>query len=313
MKAVWWFRTIMMFVYLSLLLMAVGALVGFIFNSNFIYWSLAFLAISLFICFFSYYNSKQMALKANKVRIIRREDNPRLYDMVAELAQKSGLPMPEVGISYTPVANAFATGRNPENAAVVATSGILDLLPDDELRGVLAHEMSHVRNRDILVMGIASAISIVISYVSQMAWYAAIFSRDSENRGMIMLAALAAQIVVPFAALLIQLGISRNREYLADESGARLINDPMALARALQHLERQNDATVQSYTLEDMARKDRNTPDATLNICTNRNYAHMWISNPLKKKGILESMFSTHPSTESRVARLTELAQKMGQ
>ncbi len=311
MKAVWWFRTIMMFVYMSLLLMAVGALIGFIMKSNFLYWSMAFLAISLCVCFFSYYKSKELALKANKVRIINRNDNPRLYDMVADLAQKANLPMPEVGISYTPVANAFATGRNPKNAAVVATTGILDLLPDNELRGVLAHEMSHVKNRDILVMGIASALSIVISYVSQMAWYAAIFSRDSENRGAIMLAAMAAQILVPLAALMIQLGISRNREYLADESGARLINDPKALADALMHLERQNDSTIRNYDLDDMARKNRNSPDATLNICTNRNYAHMWISNPLKKKGFLESMFSTHPTTESRVERLNKLAKEL--
>ena len=305
----WQFRTMMMFIYMTALLMLVGGIIGFFLNQgNWMYFSLIMLFISLAICFYSYFRSKEMALKANHARIISRGEEPRLYDIVQELAERAGLPMPEVGIVESMLPNAFATGRNPQNAAVVATRGILDLLPDNELRAVLAHEMSHVKNRDILVMGVASALAVVISFAARVTYFAAFFSSDRENRGVMILIALAAQILVPIAALLIQLGISRSREFLADESGAKLINDPLALADALEHLERRTDTVVTSYTLE--GQDIRTSPTAAM--MTDRNHAHMWIVNPLKKIS-LGSLFSTHPSTEERVRRLRELAKKMQQ
>ncbi len=306
-----WLRTGVMFVFMTALLMLVGGIVGYFLGGYWMIGTAVMLAISLLICFVSYYKSKDMALKANHVKIIFRSEQPRLYDMVQELADKAGLPMPEVGIVDSPLPNAFATGRNPENAAVVATTGILDLLPDDELRGVLAHEMSHIKNRDILVMGIASALAIVISYAARITWYLAFFgsgnNRDN-NRGIIILIALAAQILVPFAALLIQMGVSRSREYLADESGGILINDPRALARALDHLDKGSAPLVMNYTLE--GQDPRTNPTAA--IMTNSNYAHMWISNPLKKEGFWQSLFSTHPPMQDRIDRLNKLADKMG-
>ena len=305
-----WLRTGVMFVFMTALLLLVGGIIGLFIGDRqaWPYIMAVMLAISLLVCFISYYKSKDMALKANHARIVTRSEEPRLYDLVKELSETAGLPMPEVGVVESPLPNAFATGRNPKNAAVVATRGILDLLPDDELKGVLAHEMSHVKNRDILVMGIASALAIVVSYAARITWYMAFFgSGDRENRGLMVLIALAAQILVPFAALLIQLGVSRSREYLADETGGRMINDPRALARALDHLEKGTAPLVTNYTLE--GQNPRTNPTAAM--MTNTNYAHMWIANPLKKSG-WQSLFSTHPPMEERIARLNKLADQMG-
>ena len=305
-----WLRTGVMFVFMTALLLLVGGIIGLFIGDRqaWPYIMAVMLAISLLVCFISYYKSKDMALKANHARIVTRSEEPRLYDLVKELSETAGLPMPEVGVVESPLPNAFATGRNPKNAAVVATRGILDLLPDDELKGVLAHEMSHVKNRDILVMGIASALAIVVSYAARITWYMAFFgSGDKENRGVMVLIALAAQILVPFAALLIQLGVSRSREYLADETGGRMINDPRALARALDHLEKGTAPLVTNYTLE--GQNPRTNPTAAM--MTNTNYAHMWIANPLKKAG-WQSLFSTHPPMEERIARLNKLADQMG-
>ena len=304
-----WMRTGVMFIFMTALLVAVGAIVGMCLGEGFwIYGTLIMLGVSLIICFYSYFRSKEMALKANHARIVTRSEEPRLYAIVEELATRANLPMPEVGVVESPLPNAFATGRDPKHAAVVATRGILDLLPDDELRGVLAHEMSHVKNRDILVMGIASALAIVVSYAARITWYMAFFSSgDKENRGVIILVAIAAQILVPFAALLIQMGVSRSREYLADESGARLINDPRALARALDHLEKGAAPIIMNYTLE--GQNPRTNPTASM--MTDANHAHMWIINPLKKVR-WQSLFSTHPDTQSRIDRLNKLADKMG-
>lgn len=301
----WRFRTGLMFIAMSAILMALGALISFALGSMWFYGAGIMLAISLIFCLFSYYKSKEMALKANGARIVTEAEYPRLYAIVREVAEKADLPMPQVGVVETNTANAFATGRNPKNAAVVATTGLMDLLPDDELRGVIAHEMSHVKNRDILVMSVASALAVIISYVSRMAYWAALFSDDRENKGAIILIALVAEIFVPFAALLIQLGISRNREFLADESGARMIGDPRALARALDHLERGNESTFTSYTLDDH-KDDRHNP------VNDYDYAHMWISNPVKKQGFLSKLFSTHPPMSERIARLNKIADEMG-
>ncbi len=288
----WRLRTAAMFAAMTGLLVVIGMLVGYLFGSM---WTglAVMLGVSVLFNVFSFFFSKKMALSANKVRIVTRDEAPRLYDIVERLSQKAGLPMPEVGISSLPMPNAFATGRNPRNAAVVATQQILDLLNDDELEGVMAHELSHVKNRDILVMSVASTMASLVAYVTRMAVWASLFSGDDNNNGLGFAIAILADILLPIAAMLVQLGVSRNREYLADESGARLTGKPMALANALLKLESGCSARSNSYD--------------------NPSCANMWISNPFGKKrgSFLMNLFRTHPSTEDRVAKLRKLDQEI--
>ena len=280
-----------MFVAMTGILVALGSLVGYIFHNT---WTGFFvmLGISLAITFVSFFFSKKMALAANKVHLVTREEEPRLYNTVEKLAKKAGLPMPEVGVSEVPMPNAFATGRSPSDAAVVATRPLLHMLNDEELEGVLAHELSHVKNRDILVMSFAAAMASMISFVTRMAVWSSVFSGDNRD-GSGLLIAILADLTLPFAAMLVQLGISRNREYLADESGARLTGKPMALASALT-------------ALETGCSSSQNTYD-------NPSCANMWISDPYgKKKSIsFAGLFRTHPSTEDRIARLKKLDEEL--
>ena len=309
MKLFWRVRTLSMFAIMTLILMGLGAIISVLFMDNWMIGMVIMAAVSLLMCFISYYKSKELALAHARARIISEEECPRLFAIVREVAEKAELPMPEIGISPEMSPNAFATGRNPQNAAVVCTEGILNLLPDDELRGVIAHEMSHVKNRDILVMSIASALASIISYVARMMWWMAFLTPSSKddngNRLIFIAVTLAAQIFVPIAALLVQLGISRNREYLADETGAMIIKDPRALARALDHLERGNEA-VQAYREAHPRSNDRNNP------ANDYDYAHMWIADPLKKGSLISRLFSTHPPMSERIERLNKLAEKMG-
>lgn len=281
-----------MFVAMTGILVALGSVIGAIFKNT---WTgfYIMLGISLLITFVSYFFSKKMALAANKVHLVTREEEPRLYNTVERLAQKAGLPMPQVGVSEVPMPNAFATGRGPSDAAVVATRPLLHMLNDDELEGVLAHELSHVKNRDILVMSFASAMASIISFVTRMAVWSAIFSGNNRD-GASLAIAIVADLTLPFAAMLVQLGISRNREYLADESGARLTGKPMALASALTTLERGCSSSQNNYD--------------------NPSCANMWISDPYGKKrasSFFSGLFRTHPSTEDRVARLKQLDEEI--
>ena len=279
-----------MFVAMTGILVALGSVIGAIFDHT---WTgfYIMLGISLLITFVSFFFSKPMALSANKVHIITREEEPRLYDTVYKLSQKAGLPMPEVGISEVNMPNAFATGRGPSNAAVVATRPLLNLLSDEELEGVLAHELSHVKNRDILVMSVASAMASMITFVTRMAVWGALFNDRENPSGLII--AIIAELTLPFAAMLVQLGISRNREFLADESGARLTGKPMALASALVRLETGCSASSNNYS--------------------NVSSASMWISNPFGKKNtsFMAGLFRTHPSTEDRIERLKRLDEEL--
>lgn len=280
-----------MFVAMTGLLVVIGAIVGAVVG-NWIYGLIAMLAISVLFNIFAYFFSKNMALSANKVRLVTREEEPRLYRIVEGLVDKAGLPMPEVGISELPMPNAFATGRNPKNAAVVATRQLMNLLNDDELEGVMAHELSHVKNRDILVMSVASTMASLVAYVTRMAVYASMFNSNNNNGGNFLIVILA-DITLPIAAMLIQLGVSRNREYLADESGARLTGKPMALADALTRIESGCSARTNDY----------DNPSA----------ANMWISNPfgMKKMSGLMNLFRTHPSTPDRIERLKKLDEEI--
>lgn len=286
----WRFRTAMMFVAMTGLLVALGSIVGYIFKNV---WTgfYIMLALSLVITFASFFFSKKMALAANKVHLVTREEEPRLYNTVERLANKAGLPMPEVGVSEVPMPNAFATGRGPKDAAVVATRPLLNLLSDEELEGVLAHELSHVKNRDILVMSVAAALASIISFAARMAMWSALFSDNRNAAGLVLL--ILADITLPIAAMLIQLGVSRNREYLADETGARLTGKPMALASALISLERGCSSSQNTYD--------------------NPSCASMWISSPYGKKrsSLTAALFRTHPTTEDRVARLKQLDEEI--
>ena len=287
----WRIRTAAMFAALTALLVVIGIVVGGLLN-NWIIGLVVMLVISVGINVFSYFFSKKFALMANKVHLVTREQEPRLYRIVENLAMQAGLPMPEVGVSDMPMPNAFATGRNPKNAAVVATRQILNLLNDDELEGVMAHELSHVKNRDILVMSVASTMASVVAYVTRMAVWAALLNNDENNGGNLIIAIIA-DITLPIAAMLIQLGVSRNREYLADESGARLTGRPMALASALTKLESGCSAKTNTYD--------------------NPSTANMWISNPFGQRRTrgLVNLFRTHPSTPDRIERLKKLDEEI--
>ncbi len=285
----WRLRIAAMFAAMTALLVVIGALVG-AWLSNWLYGLVMMLAVSVLFNVFSYFFSKNMALKANRVRFVTREQEPRLYFIVESLVVRAGLPMPEVGVSDMPMPNAFATGRNPKDAAVVATRQLLNLLTDEELEGVMAHELSHVKNKDILVMSVASAMASLVSYVTHMAVWTALFNNNNSDNFLI---AIIADITLPIAAMLIQLGVSRNREYLADESGARLTGKPMALASAMTRIESGCSAMTNNY----------NNPSS----------ANMWISNPFGQKKTLGlvSLFRTHPTTSDRIERLKKLDKEL--
>jgi len=234
--------------------------------------------------FVSYWFSDKIVLKIYRAKELSRSDMPRLFHMTEEMTGRAGLPMPRLYLIPSDQPNAFATGRNPQHAAVAVTNGILKILSEDELRGVIAHELAHVKHRDILVASVAATIAGAISMIASMAKWALIFGgRGADNRdGGNPLAALAMMIVAPIAAMMIQMAISRSREFLADEGGAKMAGNPLSLASALKKLHIKAEQIPMEAT------------PAT---------AHMFIVSPLSGGGFLK-LFSTHPPMEERVARL---------
>jgi heat shock protein HtpX len=236
--------------------------------------------------FFSYWYSDKLVLKMYRAQEITPQQAPDLYRMVERLARRAQLPMPKVYLIPKDAPNAFATGRNPEHAVVAVTQGLLELMAPDEVEGVLAHELAHVNNRDILIGSIAATMAGAIMMLASMARWGAIFGGyrgdDEEGGGMGMIGALVLSIIAPMAAMVIQMAISRSREYLADATGARFAGSPEGLARALEKL----GAFSQ--------RRPMNANAAT---------AHMFIVNPLSGRS-MQSLFSTHPAIEERVRRL---------
>ena len=256
-------------------------------------WVFAALAVAL--NFFSYFFSDRIVLRMNRARPVEPGTDPALERMVAELADRAGIPAPRLYVIDDPAPNAFATGRNPEHGVVAVTTGIRRLLTERELRGVIAHELAHIHNRDILVASIAAMIATVISFVATAVQWGAMFGgRDDRERegGGGLLGALALAIVAPIAATVVQLAISRSREYGADAFGARISGDPLALASALAKLERGN-ARVPLHTVGDSP--------AT---------ASLFIVKPLSG-GSVASWFSTHPPIPERIRRLEELADEV--
>ena len=287
------FRTTILLAMLTALVVWIGQMVG---GPNGAVVALIFAGA---MNFFSYWFSDKIVLKMYGGQQIAANDDPELYSLVQELAGKAGLPMPKVYVIPEDTPNAFATGRNPEHAAVAVTQGIRRILTKRELAGVLGHELAHVQHRDILISSIAATLAGAISYIAQMAQWAMIFgggrSRDEGegNGGGGIFGLIFMMIVAPMAAMLIQMAVSRSREYMADAGGAKISGDPLALAGALRKLH----MGAQNIPLQ--------VSNATQNAT-----AHMFIVSPLSGGGFA-SLFSTHPAMEERVARLEAMAKDM--
>ncbi|OFE14972.1 zinc metalloprotease HtpX [Humibacillus sp. DSM 29435] len=269
------------------LLLGLGAIIG---GGRFI-WLFALIGVAT--TFYGYWNSDKLAIRAMHAYPVSEAQAPAMYRIVGELSTRAGKPMPRLYISPTQAPNAFATGRNPRNAAVCCTEGILSLLDERELRGVLGHELMHVYNRDILTASVAAAVAGVITSVGQMLMFTSLFSGTagggSDDNRPNPLALLAMSLLAPFAAMMIQMAISRTREYDADEDGSKLTGDPLALASALRKLE------------SGVARAPLQPQQAIVNA------SHMMIANPFRAKDV-SRFFATHPPMSQRIARLENLA-----
>jgi heat shock protein HtpX len=242
--------------------------------------------IALAMNFFSYWFSDKIVLAAYGAKPIDEAEAPRLYAIVHRLATRAGIPMPRVYLVPSETPNAFATGRNPQHAVVAVTEGIMRILDEEELEGVLAHELSHVKNRDVLISTIAATLAGAITYLAHMAQWAAMFggrSRDDEEGGSNPIAMILLAILAPIAAMLVQMAVSRSREFQADATGARVSGKPWGLAKALEKLQMANEAVPMA-----------NATPAT---------AHLFIVNPLSGQTLMR-LFSTHPPLEERIARL---------
>jgi heat shock protein HtpX len=270
------------------LLLAIGGAIGGATGNMAFIW--IFALVGLGTTAYGYWNSDKIAIKAMRAVPVTEAQQPAMYRIVRELSAKAGEPMPSLFVSPTEAPNAFATGRNPQHAAVCCTQGILEILDERELRGVLGHELMHVYNRDILTSSVAAAVAGVITSIAQMMMFASFFGGGrSDDDGPGPFAEIAIALLAPIAASLIQMAISRTREYDADEDGARLTGDPLALASALNKLEHGV-----------AARPLQPTPQL-------QNASHMMIANPFRRQDV-SKLFSTHPPTGDRIARLQEMA-----
>ncbi|WP_420134263.1 zinc metalloprotease HtpX [Rhodopseudomonas sp.] len=279
-----YFKTAMLLAGLTALFMGVGYLIG---GAN---GALIALVVAAAMNVFTYWNSDRMVLSMYGAQEVDARTAPDLYAMVAELAGRAGLPMPRVFIMDNPQPNAFATGRNPENAAVAVTTGLMGQLSREELAGVVAHELAHIKHHDTLLMTVTATFAGAISMIAQFGMF---FGGNRNSNGPGIIGSLALMILAPLGAMLVQMAISRTREYAADEMGARICGQPMWLASALRRIE----AAAHQVPNEDAERAP-----AT---------AHMFIINPLSGQG-MDNLFATHPSTDNRVAALQRLAGEIG-
>jgi heat shock protein HtpX len=282
-------KTAMLLALLTAIFVALGAAIGG--QSGMV---IAFL-IALAMNAFSYWNSDKLVLRMYGAKEVDERSAPEYYSVVRELARNAGLPMPRVFVMQNAQPNAFATGRNPSHAAVCASTGLLEALSRDELAGVMAHELAHIKNRDTLIMTVAATIGGAISMLAQYMQFGLLFGGSRGDRGGLgVIGALVAIIVAPLAAMLVQMAISRSREYTADRMGAMICRHPLWLASAL--------AKIQNFA--------RRIPNETAESIPAT--AHMFIINPLSGRGF-DNMFSTHPNTENRIAALQAMAQESGQ
>ena len=279
-----YFKTAILLAGLTGLFMGVGYLIGGAGGA------VVALVIAAATNLFAYWNSDRMVLSMYGAHEVDRGAAPELVDLVAELAGRAGLPMPRVFLMDDPQPNAFATGRNPQNAAVAVTTGLIQSLSREELAGVIAHELAHIRNHDTLLMTITATIAGAVSMLAQFGMF---FGGNRDNNGPGMIGSIAMMILAPFGAMLVQMAISRTREYAADNLGARIVGQPMWLASALAKID---NAAHQIPNME-----------AERNPAT----AHMFIINPLSGHGV-DNLCTTHPSTANRIAALQQLAAELG-
>ncbi|MEN8581539.1 zinc metalloprotease HtpX [Burkholderia sp. RS01] len=276
-------KTAALFGVLWAVLLGLGALIGVNSRSAAPIWIMALIGIAT--TAYGYWNSDKIALRAMQAYPVSQAQAPELYEIVGELSARANQPMPRIYISPTPAPNAFATGRNPQNAAVCVTEGILQMLTPRELRGVLGHELMHVYNRDILTSSVAAAVAGVITSVGQML----LFFGGGDRRNSNPLALIAMALLAPLAASLIQVAISRTREYDADEDGSQLTGDPLALASALRKIH-------QGVQLAPLPQDQKLV-----------NTSHLMIANPFRGGG-MSRLFATHPPMQDRIARLERMA-----
>lgn len=274
-------KTTVLLAALTGLLVAIGGLVGGVSGM------ILFLVLAGVMNFFAYWFSDKMALRMAGAREVTEAEDPRLYALVREVANLASMPMPRVYVIHNESPNAFATGRNPKNAAVAVTTGIRRLLTERELRAVLGHEMGHVKNYDILTSSIVATIAGAIQMIAQLLMFSSLFGRSDENRNPLLM--LVAVLIAPIAATLIQLGISRTREYAADKTGAEVTHDPEALASALEKLQR----GVAYAPMQETPAQEA--------------VSALYIVKPFAGGG-MGNLFSTHPPLEERIRRLREMA-----
>jgi heat shock protein HtpX len=275
-------KTVILLGLLTALLLWVGNLIGGIQGLT-----VAFIFV-IMLNGVSYWFSDKIVLAMYRAKQVKESEQPELYKIVKDVSRSAGIPVPKIYMIDAPYSNAFATGRSKNHAAVAVTKGIMSLLTKDELKGVIAHEISHIKNKDILIQTVAATIAGIISYVAMMVRYAAIFGGNRDNRNNSGLELLVLAILTPILATLIQLAISRSREYFADESGAKLVKTGQGLASALNKLEKEKD---------NIALKPTSQAQTT---------AHMFITNPFRGHSFL-SLFMTHPPTSERIKRLKNI------
>jgi len=294
MSASIYLKITMLFAVMTGLLMAIGFAVGLYLGDPLTFMLIAFVLAAVF-NFVSYYFSDSLVIRMTRAKIIQENDNPTLFRVVRDVAQKAGIPMPKVGIVDSPQPNAFATGRGPSKAVVCATSSILQTLTPDELEAVIGHEIGHVVHRDVLMSSVAATMAGAISYIGTVAlWSVMLGGGNSKNKNS-PIVLLVAAILVPLGATFVKLGISRDDEYNADEYGAKLTRNPGGLINALEKIS----SRAQTRPISNNSAKAPSPATASL-----------WIVNPFRGGSMLE-LFSTHPSMPHRVARLKKVARDM--
>ncbi len=276
-------KTTGLFAFMFIFFIAIGWLIGGFFMDSWITGALIFLVIAGVMNLVSYFYSHKIILRSHRAKMIEEEDNPRLFKIVKEVAREADIKMPTVAIVPSSTPNAFATGRNEDNAVVAATEGILNTLNDEELKGVMAHEIGHIKGRDMLIMSVAATLAGAVTFMARMVFFQMFFGRRRVNPIFLL-----TMILAPIGAIIIKMAISRRREFEADKKGAEISKNPNALADALEKLNAQNKQNPM---------KSKNTTSASL-----------FIVNPFNRKSAFVKLFSSHPPMDERVERLRKMA-----